>query len=68
MAKHASYSTTMVGRAPLRMHAYVIIRTLYLASIQRDAGAGSLVRIGHEPPKLGVAGSNPAPPATGSLE
>jgi hypothetical protein len=25
--------------------------------------AGSLARIGHEPPKLGVAGSNPAPPA-----
>ena len=26
--------------------------------------AGSLARIGHEPPKLGVAGSNPVPPAT----
>jgi hypothetical protein len=25
--------------------------------------AGSLARIGHEPPKLGVAGSSPAPPA-----
>ena len=25
---------------------------------------GSLARIGHEPPKLGVAGSNPVPPAT----
>jgi hypothetical protein len=27
-------------------------------------GAGSLARIGHEPPKLGVVGSNPTPPAT----
>ena len=26
--------------------------------------AGSLARIGHEPPKLGVAGSSPAPPAS----
>ena len=32
---------------------------------QKNTWAGSLARTGHEPPKLGVAGSNPAPPAMG---
>ncbi len=39
------------------------VKTLNLASNLGSTWAGSLARIGHEPPKLGVAGSNPAPPA-----
>ncbi len=31
--------------------------------VKNYSWAGSLARIGHEPPKLGVAGSNPVPPA-----
>ena len=34
-----------------------------LASKLETSRAGSLARIGHEPPKLGVVGSNPTPPA-----
>ena len=34
-----------------------------LASNLETSRAGSLARIGHEPPKLGVVGSNPTPPA-----
>jgi hypothetical protein len=35
-----------------------------LAFISRTKGAGSSVRIEHHPPKVGVVGSNPTPPAT----
>ena len=38
-------------------------KNLKLASNPQNTRAGSLARIGHEPPKLGVAGSNPVPPA-----
>ncbi len=41
----------------------VVNNNLKLAFNLGDTRAGSLARIGHEPPKLGVAGSNPVPPA-----
>jgi hypothetical protein len=41
----------------------LVDNTLNLASNPENIRAGSLARIGHEPPKLGVAGSSPAPPA-----
>ena len=34
-----------------------------MSSKSQTKRAGSLARTGHEPPKLGVAGSNPVPPA-----
>ncbi len=40
------------------------INTLNSAFNLQNTWAGSLARIGHEPPKLGVAGSSPAPPAS----
>jgi hypothetical protein len=38
-----------------------------LASVQQFKRAGSSVRIEHHPPKVGVVGSNPTPPATTRL-
>ena len=38
-------------------------KNLKLALKFQGNRAGSLARIGHEPPKLVVAGSNPVPPA-----
>ena len=43
------------------------IKTLNLGFNLETNRAGSLARIGHEPPKLGVAGSNPVPPAAHSF-
>ena len=39
-----------------------------IVSKSQNTRAGSLARIGHEPPKLGVAGSNPVPPANLAVE
>ena len=42
---------------------YVYHHKPKLASKSENSRAGSLARTGHEPPKLGVVGSNPIPPA-----
>ena len=44
-------------------HKSMDINMLKLSLNLETSRAGSLARIGHEPPKLGVVGSNPTPPA-----
>jgi hypothetical protein len=62
-----TYPNISNKRGHIGQNANIDLYKAELGAILRNSWASSSVRIEHQPPKLGVEGSNPSPPATDTI-